>query len=57
MDRSEIIDSISVTAANALLDSLSFDSQELSEQQWEEAMQTVRRKTVLAPSNLQQLWW
>jgi superfamily II DNA or RNA helicase len=53
----EIIDSISVTAANALLDSLSFDSQELSEQQWEEAMQTVRKKTVLAPSNLQQLWW
>ncbi|WP_255494056.1 DUF5797 family protein [Halarchaeum sp. CBA1220] len=53
----EIIDSISVTAANVLLDSLSFDSQNLSEQQWEEAMQTVRSKTALAPSNLQQLWW
>jgi superfamily II DNA or RNA helicase len=53
----EIIDSISVTAANGLLDSLSFDSQELSEQQWEEAMQAVRSETILAPSDLQQLWW
>ncbi|WP_424016204.1 DUF5797 family protein (plasmid) [Halorientalis pallida] len=53
----EIIDSISVKAANALLESLAFDSQGLSEQQWEGAMQTVRKETVLAPSNLQQLWW
>jgi superfamily II DNA or RNA helicase len=53
----EIINSITVPAANTFLETLSFADQDITEEQWEHAMQNVRSNTVIAPSDLQQLWW
>lgn len=53
----EIIDSVNVDVADAFLEYINFEDGELSESEWEGAMQYVRNQSILSPSDLQQLWW
>lgn len=53
----EILNSITPTVAETLLQKLTFDSASFSEQTWEQGIQTVREESLLAPSDIQQIWW
>lgn len=53
----EILNSLSIPAADALLATVHFDRTSLSEQEWERGMQAIREDSLLAPSDIQQLWW
>ncbi|MCD2200161.1 DUF5797 family protein [Halobacterium sp. KA-4] len=53
----EIVKTITPTVADALLGELSLTANQFSEQAWERGMQTVRERSILSPSDLQQLWW
>lgn len=53
----EIVKTITPTVADALLEELSFAADKFSERGWERGMQTVRERSILSPSDLQQLWW
>lgn len=53
----EILNSITPTVAEILLQELTFDAESFSEQTWEQCIQTVRAESTLAPSDIQQIWW
>ncbi|WP_435126025.1 DEAD/DEAH box helicase [Halobaculum sp. D14] len=57
LDLKAILNSITYTAAEVLLETVPFGGGDVSEADWETGMQAVRSQSRLEPSDMQQLWW